>query len=252
MSLAKEYGAPIIPIDSEHSAIFQCLQGERTKAEKLILTASGGPFLNKSLEEIETSTISDALNHPKWKMGSKVTVDSATMMNKGLEMIEAKWLFDMNPSDIEIVIHPQSIIHSMVQFKDGSVTAQLSTPDMRLPIQYALSYPYRLELETERLSFAKLGSLDFISPNKEKFPSIDIAYEAIERGGNIPCAMNAANEVAVEAFLNGQISFTQIHKITREVVDGTMFVANPKLEEIIITNAEARALALTILKKHKA
>lgn len=252
MSLAKEYGAPIIPIDSEHSAIFQCLQGERTKAEKLILTASGGPFLNKSLEEIETSTISDALNHPKWKMGSKVTVDSATMMNKGLEMIEAKWLFDMNPSDIEIVIHPQSIIHSMVQFKDGSVTAQLSTPDMRLPIQYALSYPYRLELETERLSFAKLGRLDFISPNKEKFPSIDIAYEAIERGGNIPCAMNAANEVAVEAFLNGQISFTQIHKITREVVDGTMFVANPKLEEIIITNAEARALALTILKTHKA
>ncbi len=252
MALAKEYGSPVIPVDSEHSAIFQCLQGERIKAEKIILTASGGPFLNKSLAEIETATVTDALNHPRWKMGSKVTVDSATMMNKGLEMIEAKWLFDMAPSNIEIIIHPQSIVHSMVQFRDGSVTAQLSTPDMKLPIQYALSYPFRLDLETERIDFAQLSRLDFISPDRDKFPSINIAYESIERGGNIPCAMNAANEVAVDAFLSGRISFTSIHKITAEVISGTMFVAEPQLEDIIKTDAGARAFALEILKKHKA
>lgn len=252
MALAKEYGSPVIPVDSEHSAIFQCLQGERIKAEKIILTASGGPFLNKSLAEIETATVTDALNHPRWKMGSKVTVDSATMMNKGLEMIEAKWLFDMAPSNIEIIIHPQSIVHSMVQFRDGSVTAQLSTPDMKLPIQYALSYPFRLDLETERIDFAQLSRLDFISPDRDKFPSINIAYESIERGGNIPCAMNAANEVAVDAFLSGRVSFTSIHKITAEVISGTMFVAEPQLEDIIKTDAGARAFALEILKKHKA
>ena len=185
-------------------------------------------------------------------MGSKVTVDSATMMNKGLEMIEAKWLFDMAPSNIEIIIHPQSIVHSMVQFRDGSVTAQLSTPDMKLPIQYALSYPFRLDLETERIDFAQLSRLDFISPDRDKFPSINIAYESVERGGNIPCAMNAANEVAVDAFLSGRISFTSIHKITAEVISGTMFVAEPQLEDIIKTDAGARAFALEILKKHKA
>ena len=252
ISLAKESGSPIIPVDSEHSAIFQCLQGERSKAEKLILTASGGPFLKRSIKDLQNVTISDALNHPNWKMGSKVTVDSATMMNKGLEMIEAKWLFNMNPEDIDIVVHPQSIIHSMVQFKDGSVTAQMSSPDMKLPIQYALSYPNRLELNTKRVNFTEIGRFDFIEPDREKFPCISIAYDAILKGGNIPCAMNAANEVAVEAFLRSEIKFTSIHKVAQEVVNGTMFVAKPKLSDIIDTDRTARIEAAEIINKLKA
>ena len=252
IAMAKESGSPIIPVDSEHSAIFQCLQGERSKAEKLILTASGGPFLGKTINELERVSIDEALNHPNWKMRSKVTVDSATMMNKGLEMIEARWLFNMNPADIEIVVHPQSIIHSMVQFRDGSVTAQMSTPDMRLPIQYALAYPNRLELDTKRVNFSELGRFDFFKPDREKFPCIDIAYDAISRGGNIPCAMNAGNEIAVEAFLNGKISFTQIHKVTQEVVNGTMFAAQPKLSDILDTDKTARILAADIVKKFTA
>ncbi|MDD3272684.1 MAG: 1-deoxy-D-xylulose-5-phosphate reductoisomerase [Bacteroidales bacterium] len=252
ISLAKESGSPIIPVDSEHSAIFQCLQGERSKAEKLILTASGGPFLKKSIKDLQNVTISDTLNHPNWKMGSKVTVDSATMMNKGLEMIEAKWLFNMKPEDIDIVIHPQSIIHSMVQFKDGSVTAQMSSPDMKLPIQYALSYPNRLELNTKRINFTEIGRFDFMEPDREKFPCISIAYDAILKGGNIPCAMNAANELAVEAFLRSDIQFTSIHKVTQEVVNGTMFVAKPKLSDIIDTDRTARIEAAEIINKLKA
>lgn len=250
MSLAKENGAPIIPVDSEHSAIFQCLQGERATVEKVILTASGGPFFRKSEEELKSVTISQALDHPNWKMGSKVTVDSASMMNKGLEMIEAKWLFGIDPSRIDIVVHPQSIIHSMAQFSDGSVTAQLSTPDMRLPIQYALTYPYRVDLDTKRLDFPMLGTFEFHKPDQKKFPCIRIAYQAIEKGGNIPCAMNAANEIAVEAFLSNEIPFTAISEIIEEVINGTKFVVQPSLEDIYNTNDSAREMALSVKAKY--
>lgn len=250
MSLAKENGAPIIPVDSEHSAIFQCLQGERATVEKVILTASGGPFFRKSEEELKSVTISQALDHPNWKMGSKVTVDSASMMNKGLEMIEAKWLFGIDPSRIDIVVHPQSIIHSMAQFSDGSVTAQLSTPDMRLPIQYALTYPYRVDLDTKRLDFPMLGTFEFHKPDQKKFPCIRIAYQAIEKGGNIPCAMNAANEIAVEAFLSNEIPFTAIPEIIEEVINGTKFVVQPSLEDIYNTNDTAREMALSVKAKY--
>jgi len=250
MSLAKENGAPIIPVDSEHSAIFQCLQGERATVEKVILTASGGPFFRKSEEELKSVTIDQALDHPNWKMGSKVTVDSASMMNKGLEMIEAKWLFGIDPSRIDIVVHPQSIIHSMAQFSDGSVTAQLSTPDMRLPIQYALTYPYRVDLDTKRLDFPQLGTFEFYKPDRQKFPCIRIAYEAIEKGGNIPCAMNAANEIAVEAFLSNEIPFTAIPEIIEEVINGTKFVVQPSLEDIYNTNDTAREMALLVKAKY--
>jgi 1-deoxy-D-xylulose-5-phosphate reductoisomerase len=250
MAMAKKYGAPIIPVDSEHSAIFQCLQGDRATVEKIIRTASGGPFFRKSAKELESVTIADALNHPNWKMGEKVTVDSASMMNKGLEMIEARWLFNIVPENIEIIVHPQSIIHSMVQFSDGSVTAQMSTPDMRLPIQYALTYPFRADLDTKRVDFAKLAKFEFHSPDHEKFPCIGMAYEAIKKGGNIPCAMNAANEIAVEAFLNGKIQFVSIPKIIENVIIGTEFVAEPTLEDIYKTNDKARALASSIINKH--
>lgn len=250
MSLAKENGAPIIPVDSEHSAIFQCLQGERATVEKVILTASGGPFFRKSEEELKSVTIDQALDHPNWKMGSKVTVDSASMMNKGLEMIEAKWLFGIEPSRIDIVVHPQSIIHSMAQFSDGSVTAQLSTPDMRLPIQYALTYPYRVDLDTKRLDFPLLGTFEFYQPDQQKFPCIRIAYQAIEKGGNIPCAMNAANEIAVEAFLSKEIPFTAIPLIIEEVINGTKFVVHPSLEDIYNTNDTAREMALSVKAKY--
>lgn len=250
MSLAKENGAPIIPVDSEHSAIFQCLQGERATVEKVILTASGGPFFRKSEEELKNVTIDQALDHPNWKMGSKVTVDSASMMNKGLEMIEAKWLFGIDPSRIDIVVHPQSIIHSMAQFSDGSVTAQLSTPDMRLPIQYALTYPYRVDLDTKRLDFPLLGTFEFLKPDRQKFPCIRIAYQAIEKGGNIPCAMNAANEAAVEAFLSDEIPFTAIPLIIEEVINGTKFVVQPSLEDIYNTNDTAREMALSVKAKY--
>lgn len=250
MSLAKENGAPVIPVDSEHSAIFQCLQGERATVEKVILTASGGPFFRKSEEELKSVTIDQALDHPNWKMGSKVTVDSASMMNKGLEMIEAKWLFGIDPSRIDIVVHPQSIIHSMAQFSDGSVTAQLSTPDMRLPIQYALTYPYRVDLDTKRLDFPLLGTFEFHKPDQKKFPCIRIAYQAIEKGGNIPCAMNAANEIAVEAFLSNEIPFTAIPEIIEEVINGTKFVVQPSLEDIYNTNDTAREMALSVKAKY--
>jgi 1-deoxy-D-xylulose-5-phosphate reductoisomerase len=246
MKMAKESGAAIIPVDSEHSAIFQCLQGERATIEKILLTASGGPIFNKSKEEIESATLQQALAHPNWNMGSKVTIDSASMMNKGLEMIEAHWLFNIKPSDIEIVIHPQSIVHSMVQFSDGSISAQMSTPDMRLPILYALSYPYRVNLDTKRINFYEIGSLNFFKPDFEKFPCLRIAYEAIEKGGNYPCAMNAANEMAVKYFVSEKISFTQIPKIIENVLFGTEFVANPTLEDIYLTDLRARELASTI------
>lgn len=252
MKLAKEQGVPIIPVDSEHSAIFQCLQGERASIEKIILTASGGPFLLKTKEEIEMATVKEALNHPKWLMGPKVTIDSASMMNKGLEMIEAHWLFGIEPSKIEVVVHPQSIIHSMVQFTDGSVTAQLSTPDMRLPIQYALSYPYRVDLNTKRIDFPAMESLNFYKPDFEKFPCLSIAYNAIERGGNIPCAMNAANEIAVESFLSGEISFTKIPEIISEVISTTRHIKVPSIEDIYETDKNARIAATILLTQYKA
>lgn len=249
MKLAREYNSPIIPVDSEHSAIFQCLQGERAKLEKILLTASGGPFFNKTKEEMEKATIQDALKHPKWNMGSKVSIDSATMMNKGLEMIEAHWLFGIDPANIEIVVHPQSIIHSMVQFTDGSVTAQMSIPDMRLPIQYALTYPQRVELNTTRIDFTTLSNLDFHKPNFEKFPSLKLAYKAIEKGGNIPCAMNAANEAAVKCFLEGIIKFTQIVEVIEETLKEITFIEDPTLVDIFETNTIAYKAATILSNK---
>lgn len=241
--LAATHHVPIIPVDSEHSAIFQCLQGHMGEIEKILLTSSGGPFFTKSAEEIANATVEQALNHPKWNMGAKITIDSASMMNKGLELIEAKWLFNVKPSDIEIIVHPQSIVHSMVQFKDGAVIAQLSHPDMRLPILYALSYPYRVDLDTKRLDFAEVRNLDFFKPDYDKFPCLRIATEAISKGGNLPCSMNAANEVAVHHYLKGGMPFSAIPKVIENVLSGTKFVAEPTLEEIFDTDMLAREQA---------
>lgn len=246
-SEARKSGSFILPIDSEHSAIFQSLQGERSDIEKILLTASGGPFLNSTIEEMEGATREIALRHPRWNMGAKVTIDSASMMNKGLEMIEAKWLFDVSPSKIQMVIHPQSIIHSMVQFSDGSIIGQMGVPDMRIPIQYALSYPYRLDLNVSRLDLFEIGRFDFFKPDVDKFPCIRIAYEAIEKGGNIPCLMNAANEVAVDAFLNGYIKFTEIPTIIERSINrcikGGDFLSSPNIDDIFRTDEIGRIFA---------
>lgn len=246
ISLAEQYNAIIIPVDSEHSAIFQCLQGEHAELEKIILTGSGGPFRKTPAEDLASATREMALNHPRWKMGAKVTIDSATLMNKGLELIEARWLFNMQPKDIEIVIHPQSIIHSMVQFSDGCVMAQLSNPDMRLPILYALSYPYRLNLNSERIDFPKLAQLTFESPDLERFPCLRLAYDSIEKGGNATCTMNGANEVAVAAFLAGEIRFTDIPTIIARTLARSSFVAKPEIEDIFNTNIDAQRIATEI------
>ncbi|MFA6894183.1 MAG: 1-deoxy-D-xylulose-5-phosphate reductoisomerase [Bacteroidales bacterium] len=248
-SLASKYNVPIIPVDSEHSAIFQCLQGEHSDIEKILLTGSGGPFLNSSIEEIASATKEMALNHPKWKMGSKVTIDSASLMNKGLELIEARWLFDISPKNIEVVIHPQSIIHSMVQFSDGSVIAQLSNPDMRIPIQYAFSYPYRIELNSSRINFPDLKEMTFFSPDLKKFPCLSIAYDSLEKGGYATCIMNAANEIAVQAFLEEKINFSYIPEIISETLLKCQFIAEPDIDAIFSTNFEARNIALQILNK---
>lgn len=242
MAMSQKYNSPIIPVDSEHSAIFQCLKGEAATIEKILLTASGGPFFRSAPTEIANATPEMALNHPKWNMGAKVTIDSASMMNKGLEMIEAHWLFGKAPQDIEIVIHPQSIIHSMVQFSDGSVSAQMSIPDMRLPIQYALSYPYRIDLNTSRIDFAKLGELQFFPPDRAKFPCIQIAYNAIEQGGNIPCAMNAANEIAVDLFLKEKIKFGEIPNIIESAISKIDYIKNPTIEDIFETDKKTRLI----------
>lgn len=245
--LGEEKQITIIPVDSEHSAIFQCLAGEyKNEIDKLILTASGGPFRTKTREQIEKVTVKEALNHPNWTMGAKVTIDSATMMNKGLEVIEAHWLFDVPASKIEVLVHPQSIVHSMVQFTDGSVKAQLGIPDMHLPIQYALTYPERLKIESEKLDFVKLSQLTFEKPDTNKFPCLAIAFNALEKGGNMPCVMNAANEIAVQYFLNEKITFYGISKIIENTMQKVSFIKNPSINDLIASDAEAREVAKNI------
>jgi 1-deoxy-D-xylulose-5-phosphate reductoisomerase len=216
----KKYSAEIIPVDSEHSAIYQCLVGENIdEVEKLIITASGGPFLNKEKSFFENVTVNEALNHPNWKMGNKITIDSATMMNKGLEVIEAHWLFDLSTEKIDVVVHPQSIIHSMVQFRDGSIKAQMGLPDMKLPIQYALTYPERLQNDFERTNIPAIGTLDFYEPDFEKFECLKLAFDVLEAGGTAPCVLNAANEIAVEKFLNREIKFSRIPSLIEKALE---------------------------------
>lgn len=251
MALAKKHNAPILPVDSEHSAIFQCLMGAAgNPLTRIHLTASGGPFRSWTKEEIAAVTRNEALKHPQWKMGAKITIDSATMMNKGFEMIEAKWLFDTEPEKINIVVHPQSIIHSMVEFADGAVIAQMGHPDMREPIQYALSFPERLTLDNKKLDFAELGSLTFEKPDMDKFPCLALAFEAIGRGGNIPCAMNAANEAAVAAFLQDRIRFYDIPDIISSCMAGVEFAGAPGIDELISMNDEVYAKAAELCNVH--
>lgn len=250
MDLAAKTGARILPVDSEHSAIFQCLMGSAgAPIEKIHLTASGGPFRTWSREDIAKATRAQALNHPNWSMGSKITIDSATMMNKGLEIIEARWLFGTPGDKIEVVIHPESIIHSMIEYADGSVIAQMGHPDMREAIQFAFSYPFRLPLNNRKLNFAELGGLSFFAPDAEKFPALGLAYESLEKGGNMACIMNAANEAAVAAFLQDRIGFYDITSVVRECMDGVDFVADPDLETIFATNAEALIRAGELIDK---
>ena len=242
--LALEHQVPILPVDSEHSAIFQCLSGEaHNPIEKLLLTASGGPFRTWSMEQLQHATREQALKHPNWDMGAKITIDSASMMNKGFEVIEAKWLFDVTPEQIEVVVHPQSVIHSMVQFADGSVKAQLGTPDMRLPIQYAFSYPQRLSLSSQRLDFSTLSSLTFEQPDPVRFRNLALSFEALERGGNMPCILNAANEVCVAAFLKERIGFLQMSDVIEQTMQRTGFITSPTYDDYVATDAAARRIA---------
>ena len=248
MSAAKKHNAPIYPVDSEHSAIFQCLLGAQgNKLSKIHLTASGGPFRTWEKKQIASATKAQALKHPNWDMGAKITIDSATMMNKGFEVIEACWLFGVAPEQVNVVVHPESVIHSMVEFADGAVIAQLGCPDMRLPISLAMAYPERLPLEGKRLDFAQLGAMTFEAPDMDKFPCLALAFEAIRRGGNIPCAMNAANEAAVAAYLKDQIHFYDIPSTVSHVMDGLKFVEKPSLEDIFATNREAYQMALDVM-----
>lgn len=242
--LVQQHKVAILPVDSEHSAIFQCLMGERqSRVEKLILTASGGPFRGRDKAFLEKVTPADALKHPNWHMGAKVTIDSASMMNKGFEVMEAKWLFGMTPEQIEVVVHPQSIVHSMVQFTDGCVKAQLGVPDMRLPIQYALTFPERIEAGFGRLDFGVTQALTFEAPDRETFRNLDLAYEAMYRGGNMPCILNAANEVAVAAFLQGRISFVKMPDLIEKTMEKVGYVACPSLEDYIETDRLSRNIA---------
>lgn len=234
MPLIKRHNAELIPVDSEHSAIFQCLTGEMPREiERIILTASGGPFRTKSVEELHAVTITEALNHPNWKMGSKVTIDSATLMNKGLEVIEAHWLFGIPPERIDVVVHPQSIIHSMVEFVDGSVKAQLGLPDMKIPIQYALTYPARNASSSPRIDFPALHEMTFFRPDTDRFPCLRLAYDALRSGGTIPAVMNAANEIAVNKFLHNDIRFPDIPRMISEAMEKHSSVENPSLEDIV-------------------
>ena len=241
---AREHGGVILPVDSEHSAIFQCLlSAGGNPVERIHLTASGGPFRTWDRKRIAGATAAQALKHPNWDMGAKVTIDSATMMNKGFEVIEAKWLFDLDPDRINVVVHPESVIHSMVEFRDGAVIAQLACPDMREPIAFALAYPRRLDIGAKRLDFAALGGLSFEAPDTGRFPCLELAYEALRRGGNAPCALNAANEVAVAAYLKDLISFYDIAKIGERALAGVDFVADPSLDDIFATNRATAEIA---------
>ena len=238
--LVKKHKVFITPVDSEHSAIFQCLAGEPERIEKIILTASGGPFRNKSIDELHKVTPAQALKHPNWDMGAKITIDSATMMNKGLEVIEAKWLFGVNADKIDVVVHPQSIIHSMVQFTDGSIKAQMGLPDMKLPIQYALSFPDRWHSDFERMDFKKISTLTFEKPDTEKFRCLALAYKGLDKGGNVPAIINAANEIAVDAFLKGKAKFMQIPEIIEDAMNNISFISKPLYHDYVVTDSETR------------
>jgi 1-deoxy-D-xylulose-5-phosphate reductoisomerase len=249
MQKALENKAPIIPVDSEHSAIFQCLVGEsRNPIEKIILTASGGPFLGKKPNFLVNVKRDHALQHPNWSMGAKITVDSATLMNKGLEMIEAKWLFNLKPEQIDVVIHPQSVIHSMVQFEDGSIKAQMGLPDMKLPIQYALGFPQRIKNDFPRLNFKKYPTFNFEEPDYKTFRNLGLAIDALQNGGNKACVLNAANEIAVWAFLKNRIGFLDITAVVEKTMDAISFIKHPTLQEYFESDAEARNFAATLLK----
>ncbi len=246
--LATENGVHIYPVDSEHSAIFQCLVGEiLNPIEKIYLTASGGPFRGKKKEELQNISKEQALKHPNWTMGAKITIDSATLMNKGLEVIEAKWLFNLKPEQIDVIVHPQSIIHSLVQFEDGSMKAQMGLPDMKLPIQYALTYPYRFSSKSPRFSFLDYPNLTFEKPDLDTFKNLKLAYEALEKGGNLACILNAANEVAVDAFLKDKIKFLDIADINEKCVKSVPFIQHPTYEDYVKTDAETRNFAESLI-----
>ena len=248
--LAKRYKVDILPVDSEHSAIFQSLVGEdMTSVEKVLLTASGGPFRNFTLEQMQYVTAAEALRHPNWEMGAKITIDSASMMNKGFEVIEARWLFDIPVDKIQVLVHPQSVVHSAVQFVDGSVKAQLGTPDMRMPIQYALTYPERWMSDVARLDLFATQSLTFEEPDLKRFPNLALAYEAMNKGGNMPCVLNAANEVVNLAFREGKCGFMQMSDVIAKTMEKTMFITEPTYEDYVQTDKEARKIALELLKR---
>ena len=247
--LAKRYKVNILPVDSEHSAIFQSLVGEdMTSVEKLLLTASGGPFRNFTLEQMQHVTAAEALRHPNWEMGAKITIDSASMMNKGFEVIEARWLFDIPVDKIQVLVHPQSVVHSAVQFVDGSVKAQLGTPDMRMPIQYALTYPERWQSDVPRLDLFTNNQLTFEEPDVKRFPNLALAYEAMNKGGNMPCVLNAANEVVNLAFREGKCGFMQMSDVIAKTMEKTIFITEPTYEDYVQIDKEARKIALEILK----
>ena len=245
-ALAQQYHTPILPVDSEHSAIFQCLEPNNA-LEKVILTASGGPFRTFTMEQLQHVTKAQALKHPNWEMGAKITIDSATMMNKGFEVIEAKWLFGVRPDQIEVVVHPQSVIHSMVQYEDGAVKAQLGMPDMRLPIQYAFSYPQRIKASFDRLDFSTLKELTFEQPDTNRFRCLALAYEALNKGGNMACIVNAANEVVVSAFLKERISFLRMSEVIEQSMAKVPFIQTPTYEDYVATDAEARRVAESLI-----
>lgn len=246
--LAAENGVIILPVDSEHGAIFECLTGEyQNKIEKIYLTASGGPFRGKTKAELQNITKEQALKHPNWDMGAKITIDSATLMNKGLEVIEAKWLFNLKPEQIDVIVHPQSIIHSLVQFEDGGMKAQMGLPDMKHPIQYAFSFPYRYSSKSPRFNFMDYPQLTFEQADKETFINLALAYEALEKGGNLACVLNAANEIAVEAFLNDKIKFLEIAEINQKCMKAITFIKQPTYDDYVNTNAEARAFAESLI-----